>query len=89
MITKRQMGVPIHLKNKLFAFSCLHLLSTNQTTSSVSSNWTSPYSRTSMAQTALESMKICSRQGLFKLISVTHSARSGGIKGISFPFSLI
>ena len=32
-------------------------------------------------------MKICSRQGKFELMSVNHSARSEGIIGISFPFS--
>ena len=30
-------------------------------------------------------MEICSRQGLFELASVNHSARSGGIIGIIFP----
>ena len=33
-------------------------------------------------------MKIRSREGKFELMSVNHSARSGGIKGISFRFSL-
>ena len=32
-------------------------------------------------------MKICSRQGWFELMSVKHSARSGSIIGISFQFS--
>ena len=32
-------------------------------------------------------MKICTRQGQFKLISVNYSARSGGIIEISFRFS--
>ena len=32
-------------------------------------------------------MKICSRQGKFKLMSVNHRARSEGIIGISFLFS--
>ena len=31
-------------------------------------------------------MKICSRQGQFELMSVNHSAQSGGIIGISFDF---
>ena len=31
-------------------------------------------------------MKICSRQGKFELMSVNHSARSGGIIGIFFRF---
>ena len=33
-------------------------------------------------------MKICSRQGEFELMSVNHSARSGGKIGISFDFLL-
>ena len=33
-----------------------------------------------------ETMKICSRQGSFELMSISHSA--GGIMGISFRFSL-
>ena len=32
-------------------------------------------------------MKISSRQGTFELMSVNHSARSGGIIGIYFRFS--
>ena len=32
-------------------------------------------------------MQICSRHGKFELMSVNHSARSGGIIGISFQFS--
>ena len=32
--------------------------------------------------------KICLRQGEFELMSVNHSARSRGIIGISFRFSL-
>ena len=32
-------------------------------------------------------MKVCSRQGKFELMSVNHSARSGGIIGISLRFS--
>ena len=43
------------------------------------------YSRTSMAPTPLEQ---CSRQGEFELMSVDLSARSGGIIGINFRFSL-
>ena len=31
-------------------------------------------------------MKMCSRQGQFELMSVSLSARSGGIMGISFHF---
>ena len=31
-------------------------------------------------------MKICSRQGLFELMNVNHSARSGGILWTSFRF---
>ena len=34
-------------------------------------------------------MKICSRQGKFELMSVNHNVKSGGIIGIYFPFSLI
>ena len=33
-------------------------------------------------------MIICSRQGEFELMSVNHCARSGGIIGMSFRFSL-
>ena len=31
-------------------------------------------------------MKMCSRQGQFELMSIDHSTRSGGIIGISFRF---
>ena len=31
-------------------------------------------------------MTICSRQGLFELMSVNHSVRLGGMIGIYFPF---
>ena len=34
-------------------------------------------------------MKICSRQRLFELVSVTHCARSWGIIGISFLFNFL
>ena len=50
------------------------------------------YSRT-MARTPFNgsntfgTIKICSRQGKFELMSVNHSARSGGIIGIFFRFS--
>ena len=37
----------------------------------------------------LGTMKICSRQGQFEIMSVIHSAKSGGIKGIHFRFSII
>ena len=33
-------------------------------------------------------VKMCPRQGLLELMSVNHSARSGGIIGIYFRFSL-
>ena len=33
-------------------------------------------------------MKICSRQGQFELVSVNHSTRTGGNIEISFRFSL-
>ena len=33
-------------------------------------------------------MKRCSRQGYFELMSIHHSARSGGVMGISFRFAL-
>ena len=33
-----------------------------------------------------ETIKRCSTQGLFELMSVNYSARTGGIKGISFEF---
>ena len=39
-----------------------------------------------MARTSLEA---CSRQGEFELMSVYHSAGSGGIIGISFQFSQV
>ena len=33
-------------------------------------------------------MNLCSRQGRFELMSVNQKARSGGIIGINFRFSL-
>ena len=46
----------------------------------------SSYSRNFDGFNTFGTIKICLRQGLFKLMSVNHSARSGGIIGISFLF---
>ena len=48
------------------------------------------YSRTSMfnGSNTFGTMKIGSRQGELELMSVNHSAKSGGKIGISFRFSL-
>ena len=40
-----------------------------------------------MARTLFGTMKICSRQGLFELMSVNHSGRLGDIIGISYRYS--
>ena len=45
------------------------------------------YSKTSMARTPLESRKYV-QTGVVRANEVNHSARSGGIIGISFRFSL-
>ena len=47
------------------------------------------YSRTAMARIPLRlTMKICSRQGKFDLVSVYHSATTEGKVEICFQFSL-
>ena len=45
------------------------------------------YSRTLMAETGWDH-EIMFQTGQFELMSVSHSARSGGLVGISFQFSL-
>ena len=47
------------------------------------------YSETLMARTPFGTMRICSRQGWFELVSVNHSARIEGKIEISFRFFLI
>ena len=45
------------------------------------------YSRALCGSNTFGTVKICLRQGYFELMSVNHSASSGGIIGIYFHFS--